>query len=79
MTASQVAAAERVEVAVAVAVQVLGLREQARVRLAAVEERQLVAAAQRLLGGGAPEELGAAEEQEPHPGNAIGGAEGRAA
>ena len=48
-----------------VAAQLLRLREELRVRLAAVEERQLVPARQRGLGDRAAEELRPAEKQEP--------------
>ena len=56
---------ERRQVAVAVAAKLLDLRKELGVRLAAVEERQLVAAGERGLGDGAPEELRTAEQQQP--------------
>ena len=58
-------AREQGEVALPVAVQLLDLREEVGVRLAAVEERQLVPAGERSLGGRPAEELRAAEDQEP--------------
>ena len=47
-------------------VQVLGIVEQPGVGLAAGEQRQLVAALQRLLGRVAAQEHGAAQDQQPH-------------
>jgi hypothetical protein len=58
-------AGEGGKVAVAVAAKLLGLREELRVRLPAVEERQLVATPERCLGSGAAEELRPAEDQQP--------------
>jgi len=55
----------------AVAAQLLGLGEQVRVRLAAVEERDLVSAGQGRLDSRAAEELRPAEHQELHGRNAI--------
>ena len=56
---------EQGEVSLAVALQLLDLREELGVRLPAVEERQLVPAGERGLGGRPAEELGAADDQEP--------------
>jgi hypothetical protein len=52
------------QVAVAVAAQLLGLGEELRVRLAAVEERDLVPLRKRGLGDGPPQELRPAEQQQ---------------
>jgi hypothetical protein len=60
------AAFERAQVAVAIAAQLLGLREQLGVRLAAVEERDLVALLERVLDDGTAEELRPAEDEQPH-------------
>src|SRR5207247_779020 len=60
------AALERAQVPVAVAAQLLGLREQLRVGLAAVEERHLVAASKRRLDRGTAEELGPAKDEKLH-------------
>jgi hypothetical protein len=55
----------------AVAAQLLGLGEQVRVRLAAIEERDLVSSGEGRLDGRAAEELRPAEHQELHGRNAI--------
>jgi len=52
-----VAVAQRIEVAVAVAVKLLDLREELRVRLPAREGRDLVPARERAVDGRAAEEL----------------------
>jgi hypothetical protein len=57
------AAFERRQVSVAVAVELLDLRKEVRVRLPAVEERDLVPAGERVLGESSPEEPGATEDQ----------------
>ncbi len=60
----------RVEVAVAVAAQLLDGREELGPRLAAVEERHVVAAFERRVDDVAAEELGSAEDEDahtPHP------------
>jgi hypothetical protein len=57
------AAAKRAEVAVAIAAQLLDLGEEVRVRQAAVEQRDVVAARERALDDRAAEELRAAEDQ----------------
>jgi hypothetical protein len=56
-------ALERTQVAVAVAAELLRLGKELRLRLAAVEEGQLVAARERCLGDGAAEEGRPAEDQ----------------
>ena len=56
---------EQREVALPVAVHLLDLREEVGVRLAAVEERQLVPAGERRLGRRPAEELRPAEDQDP--------------
>ena len=56
-------ATEHVEPAVAVAVEHLGVREEAGVRLAARERRHLVAALERGLGRGASREPRSADDQ----------------
>jgi hypothetical protein len=53
---------QRVEVSVAVAVELLGLGKEVRVRLAAVEERDFVPACERSVDGRASEELRPAED-----------------
>ena len=60
------AAFERRQVERPVAADLLGLREELRVRLAAVEEGQLVAARERRLDERATEEACAAEDEEAH-------------
>ena len=61
-----VAALERREVAVAVAAQLLDVGKELRVGLAAVEQRHLVPARERLVDDRATEELRPAEDQHPH-------------
>jgi hypothetical protein len=51
---------------VAVAVQLLDLREEIGIRLSAIERRHAVPALQRRFDQRAPDELRPAEEQEPH-------------
>jgi hypothetical protein len=53
---------QRVEAALAIAVELLRLGEELRVRLAAVEERQLVPARERRLRDRSAEELRPAED-----------------
>lgn len=62
------AAAKRRQVLGPVAVQLLHLREELRVRPAAVEERHLLSASERRLGDGAAEKPGPAENQDLHQG-----------
>jgi hypothetical protein len=57
---------ERREVAGPVADEALGVRVQARIRPAAVEERELVAALESCVGDRAAEEPRAAEQEELH-------------
>ena len=71
MHASHVAAVERTEAAVPVAEDVLGLGKEAGVRLAAVEERQLVARGERRLDDRAADELRAAENEDLHRSSAT--------
>ena len=66
MTASQVRPSSDGEPAVAVAVQLLDLREEVGVRLAAVEGRDLVAAGERGLDQGVADELRPAEQEQLH-------------
>jgi hypothetical protein len=54
---------QRLEVAVAIAAQLLDLREELRIRLSAVEQRQLVIAREGAFDDRAAEELRAAEDQ----------------
>ena len=61
-------ALEHGEVALAVSAQLLGLGEELGVRLAPVEEGHLVAAGERVLDRGPPEELGPAEDEQLHSG-----------
>ena len=61
------ASGERAEVAVAVAGQVLHVREQIRVRLPAREDRHLVAVRERGVDDVPPEEDRAAEDEQLHP------------
>ena len=65
-TASKLAPAQRVEVAVAVAAQLLDVGEELGPRLAAVEQRHVVAARERGVDRVAAEELRAAENEDPH-------------
>jgi hypothetical protein len=60
------AAAQRVQVPVPVAAQLLDLREELGVRHTPVEERHLVSAGERRLDDGAAEELRPAEDEELH-------------
>src|SRR5918995_717529 len=62
----RVPATRRDRVDDAITAHLLGLREEPRIRLAAVEERDLVAALDRRLDHRPPEELGAAENEEFH-------------
>ncbi len=62
----EVAARERAEVAVAVATELLDLREQLGSRLPAVEERDLVAAREGGVDDVAAEELSPAENEDAH-------------
>ena len=57
---------ERRDVLVAIAPELLDVRVELRVRLAAVEQRHLVAARERRLDDRAPEEPRPAEDEEPH-------------
>src|SRR5581483_10174367 len=61
-------AGERVELAVAVALQVLDLREELGIRLAAGEDRDVVSVGERRVDRVPPQELRAAEDEQPHPG-----------
>ena len=65
------AAVERAEAAVAVADDVLDLREDPGVRAAAVEQRRLVAGSERRLDERAADELGAAENEDLHTSSAT--------
>ena len=67
-TPSHAPSGERVEVAVAVALQVLDLREELGVRLPAREDRHLVPVRERGVDGVAAEELRPAENEQLHPG-----------
>src|SRR5262249_19781057 len=58
--------AQRLEVAVAIALQLLHLGEELRVRPAAVERRHLVLARERRLDQRAPDEPRPTEQQQPH-------------
>src|SRR5205807_6968242 len=60
------AALERLEVAVAVAAEVLGLGEEVRVRLPAREERDVVARREGGVDRVTAEELRPAEDEQPH-------------
>ena len=60
------ASLERGQVAVAVAAQLLDVREQLGPRLAAVEERHVVAAFERRVDDVAAEELRSAENEDAH-------------
>ena len=71
-TASKLAPAQRVEVAVAVAAQLLDVREELGPRLAAVEHRHVVAARERGVDRVAAEELRAAENEDAHTLSASG-------
>jgi ribosomal protein S18 acetylase RimI-like enzyme len=62
----EVAAAQLVEPAVAVAAQLLGLREELGPRLAAVEERHVVAVRERGVDDVTAEELSATEDEHAH-------------
>ena len=66
MTASHSRPSSAREVAVAVAAQLLGLREEPGVRLPAGEDRDLVPARERRLDDRAAEEHRAAEDEQPH-------------
>ena len=66
MQASQRAAVEGAQAAVAVAEHVLDLREEAGIREAAVEEGELVTCLEPCLDESAPDELRAAEDEDPH-------------
>ena len=59
------------EAAVAVAEDVLDLGEEPGVRPAAMEERQLVARGERRLDERTADELGAAEDEDPHTSSAT--------
>ena len=65
-TASKLAPAQRVEVAVAVAAQLLDIREELGPRLAAVEERHLVTVVERGVDDVTAEELRPAENEHAH-------------
>ena len=65
------AAAEPVDPAVAVADDSLELRIEVGGRRAPVEERELVPTLERRVDHGAPEELRAAEQEEPHRSSAM--------
>ena len=65
-TASNARPVERGEVAVAVAVQLLDVREQLGPRLPAVEERHVVTAFERRVDDVAAEELRSAENEDAH-------------
>ena len=62
----EVSAAERGEVAVAVATELFDGRKQLGARLAAVEQRHVVAACEGHIDGVAAQELGAAEDENLH-------------
>jgi hypothetical protein len=57
---------ERRQVLAAVAADPLGLGEQVRLRLAAIEQRDLVTGGERLLDEGTADELRPAQHQDPH-------------
>ena len=71
MQASQVRPSSDGEAAVAVAEHVLDLREEAGIRPAPVEQRELVAGGERRLDERAADELGAAENEDPHSSSAT--------
>ena len=60
------ASRKRTQVVGAVAAELLGVGEELGVRRAAIEERQLVPAPERRLDHRTPDELGSAEDEQPH-------------